>query len=356
MQKLRPEDLDPYFTRKETSSAVICDCDGVIYDLGYGNDLDASISRILVSKAICLQRDSTALTVSNGGFLAIGQTLILLGSSLSSISMGGESMSHIECVNSALVAQDLKPMSCSLEAASLRTQHSPSTVTIQGFIISEKSNLLKWQPSDTPCLATPASQQNRQQQQADWLTRRTDTGALAELFIWHYLQDKYENTLPLSSWVSGVKRRFHPLDRSRVNDALGADFEFVDSRGVFSSKRGSLIRAEVKGSVRSEVTQFEISRNELKGFNTSNSGGCEYVIILVCNVASELRPPSIYALIRDPGQISHLEPIQFLASFNMHQRQAERIEASGETVPSSSAKRARRESQPALTNSSWYTL
>jgi len=336
MLKVKPEDLEPFFSRKETSSAVRCDCEEVSYDLGYANDLEADISRIVVTKSVQLERDSSSLQVSIGGFLVIGQTLVLLSSSLASTSMGGEKMTALECVNAALVAQDQRPLGCSLEAASLRTSDKPTKLTIQGMILSDVSSLLRWQPSDTPSLSTPASQPKHQ---ADWLTRRADTGALAELFIWHYLQEKYDNSLPLSAWVSSVKRRFFPGDRSRVNDALGADFEFVDTRGVFSAKRGSLIRAEVKGSVRNEVTQFEISRNELKGFNTSNSGGCEYVIILVASVASELRAPMIYAIVRDPGQIQHLEPIQFLASFNMHRSEEP-------------AKRQKLE--PALTNSSWY--
>ena len=349
-------DVGPFFDRKVTTSSLRCDCTGIVHDIGYGNDADCLLNRIIVTESLSLHRNNSSLQVSTGGFLVIGQTLIMLASCLKSTLMGGEKMSHIDCVNAALVAQDQKPLTTSLDAASLRSKDSPNSITIHGMILSDIPSLLRWQPSDTPCLSTPATQQHRQQAQADWLTRRADTGALAELFIWHYLQERYDNTLPLSSWVSSVKKRFYPSDRSRVNDALGADFEFVDTKGVFSSKRGSLIRAEVKGSVRSEVTQFEISRNELRGFNTSNSGGCEYVVILVANVASDSRPPCIYAVIRNPAQIQHLEPIQFLASFNMHQTAT----ASGEVLPNveefeqPQPKKVRKE--PSLSNSSWYPL
>ena len=346
-------DVEPFFDRKVTSSSVRCDCYGIVHDVGYGADSDCNLNRIIITDSILLHRNNSSLHVSTGGFIVIGQTLVMLASCLKSTLMGGEKMSHLDCVNAALVAQDMKPLTTSLEAASLRSKDNPNhiLILIHGLILSDIPSLLRWQPSDTPCLSTPATLQHRQQGQADWLTRRADTGALAELFVWHYLQERYDNTLPLSSWVSSVKKRFYPSDRSRVNDALGADFEFVDTKGVFSTKRGSLIRAEVKGSVRSEVTQFEISRNELRGFNTSNSGGCEYVIILVANVASDSRPPCIYSVIRNPDQIQHLEPIQFLASFNMHRSAPDPVvEEIAQPVP----KKTRRE--PVLSNSSWYPL
>jgi Domain of unknown function (DUF3883) len=153
----------------------------------------------------------------------------------------------------------------------------------------------------------------------DWVTRRNDVGAVAELFVYHYIMESYSkdknHSLDLSIWVSSCKRRFYPDDTTRVNDALGADFEFIDTLGIFAKTKGNLVRLEVKGSCRSEITQFELSRNEIKGFERTIG---EFMIVLIANVCSDGMKPYIYAVIRDLNQIPDLTPIQFLASFNIN--------------------------------------
>jgi hypothetical protein len=242
-------------------------------------------------------------------------------------------MTPEECLNSAMVALDFAPLR-DLVLDAFVSDHSNDCL-LRGRILSQESHLLAWQPSDTPALLPRRFVHHHQPQQQpqqgvgqmlplatpigqpDWLTRRTDTGALAEFFIFNYINEAYGNKFPLSSWVSSAKRRFFPDDHSRVNDALGADFEFQDTLGIFAKTKGALLRLEVKGTVRSTVTQFEISRNELKGL-VSCEAGSEYVIVLVANVASDFRPPNIYAVIRDVNSLLDLQPIQFVALFDLH--------------------------------------
>ena len=344
--------LSPIFAASKTND-VSCQCVEVSKDLGHGSDLDSSVSRIIICKSVISKLTGGEDVVVSRGYMVVGETLILLESSLVSASVGGVSMHATDCVNAALFDFGERPIESSVDDCVLTGL--VRDVAFVGELRSRMSAVLMWRPSDSPALKTPvrpsvgqivADPKRRKARSRtvmqlsnpphplhavsppphptstpDWVTRRTDTGALAELFMWHSLQAAYEPTpLPLSCWVSSTKRRFFPEDKTRVNDALGADFEFVDALGIFSKKKGALLRLEVKGSVRSEVTQFEISRNEMKGWAASNKGGCEYVVVLVAGVGVEGRSPVIYAVIRNLDELQALEPIQFLASFNLHNR------------------------------------
>ena len=341
-----PESADLSTLFKDNLGPVSCTCFDVVHDVGHGSDLTCQIGRIIVCSSVTLKKvmSGFSLTISSGGFIVIGDSMIVLTSSFSSSQpcFADTIMSPLDCVNAALVAYEQSPLETTLEDASVSSE---PTVSVSGALLSSLANLQTWRPSDTPCLISPVKPVNhrmhplarappppghhqssvRHVRARDvaldtapshtpaWLTRRTDTGALAELFIYHYLLNAYPS-LSLSAWVSSAKRRFFPDDKTRVNDALGADFEFVDSNAVFSKNRGSLVRLEVKGSVRSLVTQFEVSRNELKGFATSNSGGCEYAIVLVADVGNEGRSPWIARVIRKVEDLGMLEPIQFLCT------------------------------------------
>ena len=296
-------------------------CDNILLKQPVSSSIDSLVSVFMVVESFTLKESR----FEEGGFILLGDTLIMLRSALNCEGFGGVSLSISECLNAAMIALDL-PIIRSLSAdcselSALVSDISTAQLVLRGRILSSPSHLLEWRPSDTPAVlpkrpSLPLLPVSTSVPQPDWLSRRADTGALAEFYVFNYLVGVYGSDFPLSAWVSSAKRRFFPTDRSRVNDSLGADFEFQDTLGVFAKTKGALLRLEVKGTVRTTFTQFEISRNELRGLTSQNSS--EYVIVLVTNASSDFRSPNIYGVIRDLNSLLDLQPIQFMASFDLH--------------------------------------
>ncbi|KAF4667342.1 hypothetical protein FOL47_003628 [Perkinsus chesapeaki] len=126
-----------------------------------------------------------------------------------------------------------------------------------------------------------------------------DAGILAELFVAHTLQDIYGDEFSLDWWKTSARTACYPEHgRDGVDDRLGYDFEFLDTKGVFSRPRedgARWVRLEVKGTLRSEGTiKFEMSRNELA---VAQNPDADYAVVLVKNAAGEC--PGIQTVLTD---------------------------------------------------------
>ncbi|KAF4673038.1 hypothetical protein FOL46_007978 [Perkinsus olseni] len=126
-----------------------------------------------------------------------------------------------------------------------------------------------------------------------------DAGILAELFVAHTLQEIYGDEFSLDWWKTSARTACYPEHgREGLDDRLGYDFEFLDTKGVFSKPREDgprWVRLEVKGTLRSEGTiKFEMSRNELA---VAQNPDADYAVVLVKNAAGDC--PGIQTVLTD---------------------------------------------------------
>ena len=165
-------------------------------------------------------------------------------------------------------------------------------------------------------------------------------GAQAEFFIWSHIKARYGDKADLSWWLTSTKRQFFPHDYSPVDDSIGSDFYIPkDEHCLFSSKRGSAVHVEVKGTGRAptigEDITFEISRNELKMAKEAKEKGEEYVVAVVSGL-NGLNRPKLEEVVRDFDSLQ-LVPTRFIASVNRNSDARVGTE------------------QPQLMKSSWYS-
>ncbi|EER00029.1 hypothetical protein Pmar_PMAR024505 [Perkinsus marinus ATCC 50983] len=126
-----------------------------------------------------------------------------------------------------------------------------------------------------------------------------DAGILAELFVAHTLEEVYGDEFSLDWWKTSARTACYPTHgREGVDDRLGYDFEFLDTKGVFSKPREDgprWVRLEVKGTLRSEGTvKFDMSRNELA---VAQNPDADYAVVLVKNAAGD--SPAIQTVLTD---------------------------------------------------------
>ncbi|KAF4678871.1 hypothetical protein FOZ60_015953 [Perkinsus olseni] len=126
-----------------------------------------------------------------------------------------------------------------------------------------------------------------------------DAGILAELFVAHTLQEIYGDEFSLDWWKTSARTACYPEHgREGLDDRLGYDFEFLDTKGVFSKPREDgprWVRLEVKGTLRSEGTiKFEMSRNELA---VAQNPDADFAVVLVKNAAGDC--PGIQTVLTD---------------------------------------------------------
>ena len=130
-------------------------------------------------------------------------------------------------------------------------------------------------------------------------------GALAELFMFEYLQKNSQGTanhFDETNWVSSARMFYYPTsDESTVADRLGYDFVYRDQAGVLGGGRNVTYYIEVKGQLGEQRRSIFLSGHEMEIAEEKSRKEDEFYIV-AC-VALKPHPPRIIYWLEDPPKL-----------------------------------------------------